>query len=56
MLSALLEGTSAAGIATSSFVSEATVRSQIRGVLTKLGVTSQLAAVALARRVGWSGD
>jgi DNA-binding NarL/FixJ family response regulator len=32
---------------------EATVRSQIRGVLTKLGVSSQLAAVALARRAAW---
>ncbi len=34
-------------------VSEATVRSQIRSVLTKLGVNSQLEAVALAWRMGW---
>jgi DNA-binding CsgD family transcriptional regulator len=34
-------------------VSLATVRTQIRGILNKLGVTSQLAAVALARRAGW---
>jgi DNA-binding CsgD family transcriptional regulator len=34
-------------------VSEATVRSHVRGVLTKLDVTSQLAAVALALRSGW---
>jgi hypothetical protein len=32
-----------------------TVRSQIRAILTKLGVTSQLAAVALAYQSGWSG-
>ena len=30
-----------------------TVRSQIRAVLQKLGVRSQLAAVAHANRVGW---
>ncbi len=29
------------------------MRSQVRGVLTKLGVTSQLEAVALAHRAGW---
>jgi DNA-binding NarL/FixJ family response regulator len=46
-------GLSAAAIAASSYVSEATVRTQIRAVLTKLEVTSQLQAVALARRAGW---
>jgi DNA-binding NarL/FixJ family response regulator len=46
-------GLPAAGIATMSHVSEATVRTQIRAVLTKLEVTSQLQAVALARRAGW---
>lgn len=54
VLSAVIDGQSAADIASASFVSEATVRTQIRGVLTKLGVTSQLAAVAMANRVGWS--
>ena len=34
-------------------VSEATVRSQVRGVLTKLGAGSQLEAVALALEAGW---
>jgi hypothetical protein len=34
-------------------VSIATVRSQIRGVLSKLEVHSQLEAVALARRLAW---
>jgi DNA-binding NarL/FixJ family response regulator len=53
VLRALAMGQSAAQIAGSAYVSEATVRTQIRAVLTKLGVTSQLQAVALARRAGW---
>jgi DNA-binding NarL/FixJ family response regulator len=36
-----------------SFVSVATVRSQVRAILLKLGVNSQLAAVAAARQSGW---
>lgn len=55
----LIEGLSADAVARESVVSVATVRSQIRSVLAKLGVHSQLEAVALARRVGWperSGD
>lgn len=54
VLGALLDGLSAAEIAERDYVSMATVRSQIRGVLVKLGVTSQLAAVAFARQAGWS--
>lgn len=53
VLSQMLEGLSAAAIAKRSFVSEATVRTQIKAVLGKLGVRSQLAAAAEARRVGW---
>jgi DNA-binding NarL/FixJ family response regulator len=53
VLSCLLDGWSAERIAQDWVVSEATVRSQIRGVLTKLDVTSQLAAVAAARHAGW---
>ena len=34
-------------------VSLATIRTQIRGVLQKLGVKSQLAAVAVAIRADW---
>ena len=49
----LAAGTAAAAIAAHFHVSEATVRSQIRAVLTKLGVSSQLQAAALARRAGW---
>ncbi|MGY1616821.1 LuxR C-terminal-related transcriptional regulator [Geodermatophilus sp. SYSU D00691] len=53
VLHALADGLSAAAIAAAAFVSEATVRTQIRAILTKLGVSSQLQAVALARRAGW---
>ena len=54
VLAGLMEGKSAEAIAEEAFVSLATVRSQIRAVLLKLDVNSQLAAVALARKNGWS--
>ncbi|MEE1821635.1 LuxR C-terminal-related transcriptional regulator [Streptomyces sp. BE20] len=50
VLCALLVGCSATEIAAADQVSLPTVRSHIRAVLTKLGVSSQLAAVALAHR------
>lgn len=53
VLLALAEGRSADEIARSSYVSLPTVRTQIRGVLVKLGVSSQLAAVAMAVDRGW---
>jgi len=53
VLRALGHGKSVSQIAEAWFVSEATVRSQVRGVLTKLGVSSQLEAVAYALRAGW---
>ena len=53
VLTAMTQGQRAEAIAAVAVVSKATVRSQIRGVLAKLGVTSQLEAVALARTVGW---
>lgn len=53
VLDDLMEGTPVAAIATAADVSEATVRTQVRAVLTKLGVCSQLAAVAAAHRTGW---
>lgn len=56
VLAAMMDGHQADAIAASSGLSEATIRSQIRGVLTKLGVGSQLAAVAAARRAGWTPD
>jgi len=49
VLDSLVRGAAAEEIALESVVSLATVRSQIRGVLDKLGVHSQLAAVARAR-------
>lgn len=54
VLSALVEGEPATAIAARAVVSEATVRTQIRSLLTKLGVGSQLQAVAQARRAGWT--
>ncbi len=56
VLRELGNGKSVGSIAAEWFVSEATVRTQVRGVLMKLGVTSQLEAVALALRAGWLGD
>ena len=56
VLAELMEGHCAEEIATAAFVSISTVRSQIKAILHKLGVNSQLAAVAMARRAGWSLD
>ena len=56
VLDALAKGKCVESIASEWFVSEATIRTQVRGVLTKLDVRSQLAAVAKARDVGWSGS
>lgn len=53
VLRRLMAGESAETVADRSYVSLATVRSQIRSILLKLGVNSQLAAVALARQAGW---
>lgn len=41
-------------IARLSVVSEATVRTQVKSILAKLEVSSQLAAVGLAHTVGWA--
>jgi two-component system, NarL family, nitrate/nitrite response regulator NarL len=54
VLALLVDGQSVARIATAGYVSEATVRTQVRAILQKLGVNSQLEAVALATRAGWS--
>ena len=56
VLGCLAEGLSADEIATTHYVSLATVRSQVRAVLQKLGVRSQLAAVAMVNRAGWKPD
>ena len=54
VLAELMEGHCADEIANAAFVSISTVRSQIKAIRNKLGVNSQLAAVAMARRAGWS--
>ncbi len=53
VLGRLVAGESAETIAARTYVSVATVRSHIRAILMKLGVNSQLAAVALVRDAGW---
>lgn len=53
ILWALMRGRSADDIARDHVVSIATVRTQIKQVLGKLGAKSQLSAVALAWQVGW---
>jgi DNA-binding NarL/FixJ family response regulator len=53
VLAGLLAGKTAEQVAEEAFVAVTTVRSQIRGVLRRLGVNSQLQAVALAREAGW---
>ena len=53
VLSELMRGRTVREIATAGVVSEATVRTQVKSILAKLGVSSQLAAVGLAHSVGW---
>ena len=54
IIAKLIFGRSPAQIAREDVVAEATVRTQIKSILAKLEVSSQLGAVALARRAGWS--
>jgi two-component system, NarL family, nitrate/nitrite response regulator NarL len=53
VLGRLMQGRTVHDIATLSVVSEATVRTQVKSILAKLEVSSQLAAVGLAHQVGW---
>jgi DNA-binding NarL/FixJ family response regulator len=53
VLAGLIDGRSAKQIAVDHGLAVKTVRHQIEAIRTKLGVHSQLAAVALAREVGW---
>jgi two-component system, NarL family, nitrate/nitrite response regulator NarL len=53
VLAHLVRGRSAAEIARHHVVTEMTVRTQVKSILRKLEVGNQLAAVALAREVGW---
>lgn len=56
VLAGLVRGTTAEQIAAQEHVTLATVRSQIRGVLRKLGVNSQLLAVAMAHDADWNSS
>lgn len=49
----LMAGHTVSEITRASVVSEATVRTQVRSILTKLEVSSQLAAVSIAYKVSW---
>jgi two-component system, NarL family, nitrate/nitrite response regulator NarL len=53
VLGLLMDGLAVRAIAQRFSVSEATVRTQVRGILVKLGVRNQLEAVALATRASW---
>lgn len=53
VLGELMRGRSVAQIAHRSFVSKDTVRTQVRAIRTKLGVSSQLEAITVARDAGW---
>lgn len=53
VLGLLMRGRTVNEIASIGVVSEATVRTQVKSILAKLGVSSQIAAVGLAHRVGW---
>jgi DNA-binding NarL/FixJ family response regulator len=52
----LMAGRTVREIAAVRLVSEATVRSQVKAILAKLHLTSQLAAVAAAHRAGWGAQ
>lgn len=53
VLEHLRNGLTVSQIAALSFVSPATVRTQVKSILAKLEVTSQIAAVGAAHRLGW---
>lgn len=53
VLGELMTGRNVREISAGAYVSEATVRTQVKSILAKLGVSSQLAAVAMAHRLGW---
>jgi DNA-binding NarL/FixJ family response regulator len=53
VLAHLMKGRTVREIAADGVVAEATVRTQVKAILAKLHVTSQLAAVGLAHKVGW---
>jgi DNA-binding NarL/FixJ family response regulator len=56
VLSLMVAGMTAESIAAQLFLSRNTVRTHIQNLIGKLGVHSAVAAVAVARRVGWPTD
>jgi two-component system nitrate/nitrite response regulator NarL len=53
VLGHLMKGRAVRHVAQLSAVSEATVRTQVKSILSKLEVSSQLAAVGMAHEIGW---
>jgi DNA-binding NarL/FixJ family response regulator len=53
VLGQLMAGKQVSEIARMRFVSESTVRTQVKSILAKLGVNSQLTAVGLAHKLAW---
>jgi DNA-binding NarL/FixJ family response regulator len=53
VLGLLMEGMTVSEIARARVVSESTVRSQVKAILSKLDVGSQLTAVGRAHQIGW---
>ena len=53
VLGELVRGNTVRDIAAASIVSEATVRTQVKSILAKLEVSSQIAAVGLANQARW---
>ena len=54
LLGELMSGRSVREVATTRVVSEGTVRTQVKSILAKLEVSSQLAAVGMAHEVAWT--
>lgn len=56
ILAGLMDGYAVQRLAERDYVSVQTVRSQVKSLLRKLGVSSQLEAVAMAHAAGWLPD
>jgi two-component system, NarL family, nitrate/nitrite response regulator NarL len=54
VLGLLMAGKQVSDIARTRVVSESTVRTQVKSILAKLQVSSQLSAVGLAHEIGWT--
>ena len=54
VLGQLMAGKQVTEIARARFVSESTIRTQVKSILSKLQVSSQLTAVGLAHRIDWT--